>query len=125
MTHTVVSAGLTRLFVGIGLGVVKARMFATVVLVGALRLTVPASGSVPVLTDQRSTPHCARRVEEERKQTISRREKRRNMDFIEAPIRLFFELRTANGNRTTLNGVLRERKSSMKKSDSGSKLEWI
>src|SRR5215831_19610119 len=90
MTHTVVSAGLTRLFVGIGLGVVKARMFATVVLVGAWRLTMPASGSVPVLTDQRSTPHCARRVEEEKKQTINRREKRRNMDFIKQLQSVFF-----------------------------------
>lgn len=63
MTHRVVSAGDTRLFAGMGLGVGKARIFAIVVFIGALRLTKPASASVPVFTDQRSTPHCARRLE--------------------------------------------------------------
>src|SRR5882762_1437867 len=63
MTHSVVSAGDTRLFAGMGLGVGKPRIFAIVVFIGALRLTMPASASVPVFTDQRSTPHCARRLE--------------------------------------------------------------
>ena len=38
----------------------NARMFAMVVLVEEFRFTNPASASVPVFTDQRSTPHCAR-----------------------------------------------------------------
>ncbi len=64
MTQSVVSAGATRLFAGMGFGAVNARMFVMVVFVGALRLTKCASGSVPVLTDQRSTPHCASRLED-------------------------------------------------------------
>jgi len=48
MTHSVVSAGDTRLFAGMGLGVGKARIFVIVVFIGALRLTMPASASVPV-----------------------------------------------------------------------------
>ena len=39
MTHCVVSAGETRLFAGIGLGAVNARMFAMVVLVEEFRFT--------------------------------------------------------------------------------------
>src|SRR5215475_4154715 len=63
MTHSVVSAGETRLLAGIGLGAGRARMELMVVLVEEFRFTRPASGSVPVLTDQRSTPHCANSAE--------------------------------------------------------------
>src|SRR5215510_7981933 len=72
MTHTVVSAGETRLFAGIGLGAVNARMAAMVVLVEEFRFTSPASGSVPVLTDQRSTPHCDQIGVEERMKPAAR-----------------------------------------------------
>jgi hypothetical protein len=58
-TQSVVSVGETRLLAGMGLGAGAARKEVMVVAVGAFRLTKPASGSVPVLTDQRSTPHCA------------------------------------------------------------------
>src|SRR6185312_7637256 len=59
ITQIVVSVGATRLFDGIGLGAGAARMEVIVVLLEELRLTLLASGSVPVFTDQRSTPHCA------------------------------------------------------------------
>lgn len=59
MTHSVVSGPVIRLLAGMGLGAVKARIAVMVVLVGALRFTLLTSASVPVLTDQRSTPHCA------------------------------------------------------------------
>jgi hypothetical protein len=63
------------LFAGIGLGAVQLRIVAMVVLVVDARFTSPASGSVPVFTDQRSTPHCARRsVARERDNTASRRD---------------------------------------------------
>src|SRR5437667_3840791 len=58
MTHTVVSVGETLLFAGIGLGTVSARIAAIVVFCGAFRFTRCASGSVPVFTDQRSTPQA-------------------------------------------------------------------
>ena len=50
MVHSVVSAGDTRLFGGIGLGVANARRFAMVVLVGELRFTLPPSASVPAVS---------------------------------------------------------------------------
>src|ERR1700730_18996545 len=75
MTHCVVSAGLTRLLAGIGLGAVKPRIVTMVVLLVDARFTSPASGSVPVFTDQRSTPHWARRsIAEEREHTANRRD---------------------------------------------------
>src|SRR5215831_9030109 len=58
MTHTVVSVGCTRLLDGIGLGAVRLLRLAMVVAVVELVLTNPASGSVPVFTDHRSTPHA-------------------------------------------------------------------
>jgi hypothetical protein len=58
ITQTVVSVGDTRLLEGIGLGAGTARKEAMVVGEEEARLTLPASGSVPVFTDQRSTPHC-------------------------------------------------------------------
>src|SRR5258707_1526523 len=63
MTQTVVSVGCTRLFAGIGLGAGSAVMLLIGVAVLELRFTNPASGSVPVFTDQRSTPHCPNAVE--------------------------------------------------------------
>jgi hypothetical protein len=59
MLNTVVSVGLTRLFNGIGRGAGSALRLAIVVVVVLERLIRLASGSVPVLTDQRSTPHVA------------------------------------------------------------------
>src|SRR2546423_4353766 len=59
MLNTVVAVGRTRLFVVIGLGAGSAVRLAIVVGVAAPRLIEPASGSVPVFTDQRSTPHVA------------------------------------------------------------------
>src|SRR5215467_8509423 len=77
MTQTVVSAGATRLFAGIGLGVAKARIEAIVVLVEEFRLTMPESASVPVFTDQRSTPHCAIKVEGNARTTATTSKKKR------------------------------------------------
>lgn len=55
MVQVVVSNGATRLFGGIGEGGVQLRIVAIVV--GCVtKLIEDASGSVPVLTDQRSTP---------------------------------------------------------------------
>ena len=62
MTHCFVSVGETRLFDGIGLGAVRERRLAMVVEEEELRLIAPAPESVPVLTDQRSTPHWAESV---------------------------------------------------------------
>jgi hypothetical protein len=59
MLKTVVSVGLTRLFKGIGLGAGDADRLAIVVVVTLERFMRLASGSVPVFTDQRSTPHVA------------------------------------------------------------------
>lgn len=59
MLNTVVSVGWTRLFGGIGLGADRLVRLAIVVVVVDARLMRIASGSVPVLTDQRSTPHVA------------------------------------------------------------------
>ena len=59
MTNTVVSVGCTRLFAGSEPGAVSARILAIVVEVETDVLTSATSASVPVLTDQRSTPHCA------------------------------------------------------------------
>ena len=57
MTHCVVSAGAIRtLSGGVGLGDGNARSAAMVVGVAELRFTEPMLVSVPVLTDQRSTP---------------------------------------------------------------------
>src|SRR5258708_36779992 len=81
MTHSVVSAGATRLFAGMGFGVANARMLVIVVFMGALRLTRPETASGPVFTDQRSTPDCARRLEGKIRRVVattrsSRRRKR-------------------------------------------------
>jgi len=62
ITQTVVSSGDIRLLDGIVLGAGKARMEVMVVLVVEFRLTRPTSASVPVFTDQRSTPHWAKSV---------------------------------------------------------------
>src|SRR5438034_4001514 len=59
MLNTVVSVGCTRLFNGIGRGAGRPARLAIVVVVVLERLTSCASGSVPVFTDQRSTPHVA------------------------------------------------------------------
>src|SRR6266852_7394049 len=59
-TKRVVSVGCARRLSIIGFGAAIADRAATVVAVGELRFTSPASVSVPVLTDQRSTPHCAK-----------------------------------------------------------------
>src|SRR5438445_13887372 len=59
MLKTVVSVGRTRLFNGTGLGAGKAVRLAIVVVVVLERMIKFASGSVPVFTDQRSTPHVA------------------------------------------------------------------
>src|ERR1700682_6163039 len=89
MTHSVVSAGDTRLFAGIGLGVANARMLVIVVFMGALRLTRPASASVPVFTDQRSTPHCARRLEGRTRRVVAttRNSRRRKRSIISELLR--------------------------------------
>ena len=55
MVQTLVSNGETRLFEGIGEGGVQLRMVAIVVDCET-KLTEGESGSVPVFTDQRSTP---------------------------------------------------------------------
>jgi hypothetical protein len=60
---TVVSVGRTRLLSGMGLGAGRAARLAIVVVVVLERLMRPASGSVPVFTDQRSTPHAAMTVD--------------------------------------------------------------
>src|SRR5437016_3097056 len=89
MTHWVVSVGDTRLFAGIGLGVAGARKATIVVLVEELRFTFALSASVPVLTDQRSTPHCANRVEGASKRTTPRNNKLwRTRGIIHSPIPL-------------------------------------
>jgi len=63
MVHVVVSKGATRLFAGIGDGDVQLRIVAIVV--GCVtKLTEDASGSVPVFTDQRSTPQFGVGVDE-------------------------------------------------------------
>ena len=54
--YTVVSVGFTRLFAGSEDGAGNASREAIVVAVVESRLINPASASVPVLTDQRSTP---------------------------------------------------------------------
>ncbi|HYL97349.1 MAG TPA: hypothetical protein VEZ90_00215 [Blastocatellia bacterium] len=58
ITQTVVSVGCTRLFAGIGFGAAGLLRFAIVVGVGELSWINPASASVPVLTDHRSTPQA-------------------------------------------------------------------
>src|SRR5882762_8804611 len=88
MTHSVVSAGDTRLFAGMGLGVGKARIFVIVVFIGALRLTMPASASVAVFTDQPSTPHCARRLEgRTSRMPTTRKTRRRKLSMVTSPDR--------------------------------------
>src|SRR5207302_1055246 len=52
------SVGAKRLAIGIGFGGVREISWPMVVLWGLLRLTVPASESVPVFTDHRSLPQC-------------------------------------------------------------------
>src|SRR5256885_1261173 len=67
-----------RLLTGMGLGVGQLRIVAIVVDADEPRLTKPLSASVPVLTDQRSTPHCAKRwgaARRERKQRNRPRER--------------------------------------------------
>src|SRR5437762_11625609 len=59
MTKTVFSVTEARLFSGSDAGAAICMRSATVVAVVELRLTFEASASVPVFTDQRSTPHCA------------------------------------------------------------------
>src|SRR5438132_20387 len=59
MLKTVVSVGCTRLFGGRGLGAGRPARFAIAVVVVDDRLMRLASGSVPVFTDHRSTPHVA------------------------------------------------------------------
>src|SRR5438093_192681 len=59
MLNTVVSVGCTRLFNGMGLGGGRLARPAIVVVVVDERSMRLASGSVPVLTDQRSTPQLA------------------------------------------------------------------
>src|SRR5215471_13489835 len=82
MTQTVVSGPATRLFAGIGFGAVNARIDAIVVLVEEFRLTMPASGSVPVFTDQRSTPHCENKVEgKARTAATTSKDKRRTLSM--------------------------------------------
>src|SRR5437588_7220473 len=91
ITQTVVSAGETRLFAGTGLGAVKARMLAMVVAVEEFRFTRPTSASVPVLTDQRSTPHCAysgMEEEMERAATTTSNSRRRKRSISGLPARL-------------------------------------
>ena len=56
MTHWVVSPGATRLFAGVGSGDGSECKAAIDVGVAELRFTKPTSASVPVFTDQRSTP---------------------------------------------------------------------
>src|SRR5579859_6096093 len=56
MTHCVVSYGDTRLFGGIGFGAVQLRIVTIDCGDVVFRFTRPTSASVPVLTDQRSTP---------------------------------------------------------------------
>src|ERR1051326_405089 len=77
MTHCVVSVGETRLLDGIGLGAGTARIEAMVVLVEEFRLTRPESGSVPVFTDQRSTPHCANNADGTTRRITARSKQRR------------------------------------------------
>src|SRR2546423_4762217 len=62
MNQSVVSVGATRPLSGSVFGVTMDVRLAIVVEVGKARLTRFAFGSVPVLTDQRSTPHCAKSV---------------------------------------------------------------
>jgi hypothetical protein len=64
ITQTVVSVGATRLLAGMGLGAGIALIVAMVVFADELTLTWLTSASVPVLTDQRSTPHCANNEDE-------------------------------------------------------------
>src|SRR5215471_12183172 len=90
MTHTVVSAGDTRLFGGIGFCVVKARIEAIVVLVEELRFTMPASGSVPVFTDSRSTPHCAIKVEGNARTPATTSKKKRRKFTLVTLLPVFF-----------------------------------
>jgi hypothetical protein len=67
---------------GIGFGAVNARIDAIVVLVEEFRLTMPASGSVPVFTDQRSTPHCENKVEgKARTAATTSKDKRRTLSI--------------------------------------------
>src|SRR5260370_10800468 len=55
--HAVVSYGATRALAGgVGLGAAQPLIVAMVTGVVFVRFTKPASGSVPTLTDQRSTP---------------------------------------------------------------------
>src|SRR5229473_3096227 len=60
MVNTVASVGKTRLFAGSELGAARLRSDAIVVAVDVPRFTCETSASVPVLTDHRSTPHCAK-----------------------------------------------------------------
>src|SRR5258708_14157027 len=103
MTHSVVSAGATRLFAGMGFGVANARMLVIVGFMGALRLTRPESASVPVFTDQRSTPHCARRLEGTARRVVAtaRSSRRRERSIIAEPLRPFDLCRTALPSSTT------------------------
>jgi hypothetical protein len=57
--YTVVSVGAIRLLAGSELGFGRASIADTVVYVVFPRMIEPASGSVPVFTDHRSTPHEA------------------------------------------------------------------
>ena len=59
-TQSVVSVGCTRWLSGSTPGAEIPDRLEMVLLTGVLRLINPASWSVPVLTDQRSTPHWAK-----------------------------------------------------------------
>src|SRR6476620_3414377 len=86
MTHCVVSHGDTRLLAGMGLGAAGVRNAAMVVLVEEFRLTRPASGSVPVFTDQRSTPHWANNADGTiRRSTTKNKRLRRRCCIIQPP----------------------------------------
>src|SRR6266478_3575601 len=61
--YAVVSCGARRLVGGVGLGAAQLLMVAMVTGVALLRLTRPASGSVPTLTVHRSTPQVGLTIE--------------------------------------------------------------
>jgi len=108
MTHCVFSVGATRLLDGMGLGAGTARREAMVVLVEEFRLTKPASGSVPVFTDQRSTPHCAYNAEgTTRRITASNKQRRRRCCIIHPPGSVWGPTATTHDSWGTANQIQR------------------
>src|SRR6267154_4542378 len=104
MTQSVVSAGDTRLLAGIGLGAVNARIELMVVLVEEFRLTSPTSASVPVFTDQRSTPHWANSdVGTTSRSTANNKRLRRRCCIIQPPDLFRGPLTTGNNSRCERN----------------------